>query len=306
VIRFWTVRIFTNPCMNLSASYAQRYSVVLTPQHLMAGGKTHDTRLGIAHATIDALAESPGDHPYPYVVGTTAQEFTSLFVEHLPEDPELLVITSSKRIIKTYQAAQAAADVLKSSQRFAGSRVRVFDSTMTDVAAALLVIAAGESARAGTKIAEVHALLSSLRSSLVAITHLHTLDRALAGGRIGFLRAWLANVLDLRPLLAFENGELTKAGAVSLSSDRIAAIVEKVESRVTVRPGQKVWAAVAHGGVPAEAEALLEATRRRFDVAFSYVQPLSPSVYLHAGPGALVLAVMPIDPAIPTPPAQQR
>ncbi|MBX3208926.1 MAG: DegV family EDD domain-containing protein [Labilithrix sp.] len=301
------MRVFTNPCMNLSAFYAQRYSVVLTPQHLMAAGKAYDTRLLLAHSQIDALAEAPGGgHPYPYVVGTTAQEFTGLFVEHLPEDPEILVVTSSKRIIKTYQAAQAAADAIKSSQRFAGARVRVVDSTTTDVAAALLLMAAGESARAGMKIAEVHALVSSLRSSLTSITHLRELDRALAGGRIGFLRAWLANVLDLRPLLTFEGGELTKAGAISVTADRIAAIVEKVESRVVVRPGQKIWAAVAHGGVPADADALLEATRRRFDVAFSYVQPLSPSIYLHAGPGALVLAVMPVDPSIPTPPAMPR
>lgn len=300
------MRIFTNPCMNLSPFYAQRYSVVLTPQHLVAGGKEHDTRQPIAHATIDALAEAPGEHPYPYVVGTTAQEFTGMFVEHLPEDPEILVVTSSKRIIKSFQAAQAAADAIKSSQRFAGARVRVFDSTMTDVAASLLVMAAGESARAGMSIAEVHALITSLRSSIVSITHLKTLDRALAGGRIGFLRAWLANVLDLRPLLTFEGGELTKAGAISLNTERVPAIVEKVASRLVLRPGQKVWAAIAHGGVPADADALLDATRRRFDVAFSYVQPLSPSIYLHAGPGALVLAVMPVDPSLPTPPPPHR
>jgi len=296
-----SMRIFTNPCMNLSPLLVQRYGVHLTPQHLVAHGESVDTRKGLSHTAIDAFADDPGEHPYPYVVGTTAQEFKSLFLQHLPEDPELLVVTSSRRIIKTFQAAQAAADVVKASQRFAGARVQVFDSMTTDVAAALLVIAAAEGARAGMRLSEVHSMLCTLRSGLRSVTHLPTLERALAGGRIGFLRAWLAQALDLRPLLTFDAGELVKVGTIKTSEDRIKAIVDKMETRTNLRPGQKVWAAVAHGSATADADALLDAARRRFDVAFSYVQPLSPSIYLHAGRGGLVLAILPVDPGVPTP-----
>jgi fatty acid-binding protein DegV len=43
--------------------------------------------------------------------------------------------------------------------------------------------------------------------------------------------------------------------------------------------------------------------RRRFDIAFLYTRPLSPSIYLHCGPGALGAAVVPLD-ALPWTPTQ--
>ncbi len=71
--------------------------------------------------------------------------------------------------------------------------------------------------------------------------------------------------------------------------------LEALEERVP--PGTGIWAAVAHGDVAEQGEALVRQLRERWRIRLAILQPLSPSIFLHVGPGGLLLFAAPVEAA---------
>jgi DegV family protein with EDD domain len=138
------------------------------------------------------------------------------------------------------------------------------------------------------------------RTTLVLVVS--TLENLVRGGRAGFLRAWLADALDLKPVISFVDGNLKGVGRISGKADRVVELTNAV-GRTMLQP-KKVWVGISHGGAPQDALRLEEHVRRTFPVEYVYRQRLSASIYLHVGPGALCLAVTQLDGLAwtPTPP----
>ncbi|WP_334133119.1 hypothetical protein, partial [Silanimonas lenta] len=62
-------------------------------------------------------------------------------------------------------------------------------------------------------------------------------------------------------------------------------------------PGRRWRLIVGHGDARAEGEALLSALQARLDVAQGWLVETGAAVGAHAGPGALVVAVQPVEAA---------
>ncbi len=283
------MRIFTNPGSNLPRAALEKYGVVLTPQQIVAGGVSYDTRKPIPLAQVDAWTREPGE--YPYVIGTTAPEMASLLVEHLAHDPEILVVTTSKKIIKTYDAAIAAVKTIEASPKLAHAKIRVIDSGVTDAGAGLLVHVAGEEMRKGKSFADVCAAVEKAKGVVRFFAYIHKLEWSVRGGRLGWMRGWLANALEIRPIVTFVDGETTAAAKVKLSDDRMRKLADLATEGLA---GRKVWLAIGHGGAPTEATEVERLVRERCHVTFAYALPTSPSIYLHSGPGGVAVAILPV------------
>ncbi len=297
------MKIVTNPGSNLPRQALEHYAIEVSPQQIVVDGTTHDTRATIPYATIDRWIRTSPE--FPHVVGTTAQEFVAIFSVIGREDPEILTVLTSRKIIKSHAAAVAAVRALKAAAAFKDVDVGVVDSRMTDGATGLFAIAAGEARRANLGLARTQRLLELLaqRSTMAFVPS--TLDNLVRGGRAGWARAQIANLFQLLPIIGFKDGELESLGRVRRSADVVEALIENA-LRTNAR-GKAVWVAVIHSD-PSDERALnlLARVRATFDVRYALLRPLASSVYLHVGAAALGLVVVPVNDLpweLPTPPA---
>ncbi|EYF04629.1 DegV family protein [Chondromyces apiculatus] len=283
--------IVTNPGSNLPAAVVERYGILVAPQQIVVDGVAHDTRHGVDMAMVEGWVRSAKEHPH--VVGTTAAEFVSVLRGATRQDREVLVIMTSRKIIGSFDAAQVAARTLLRMTGNEGVRVVVCDTGVTDAGAGMACILAGEARAAGLSLDEVVQLLDAYRTQVRFGFLTETLEYLVKGGRATALRALLANVLGVRPLVAFNEGELRVVAKVSTKVEPGEALAQWVEG--SLGPGRRIWAAIFHGGVPERAVKTAVALRKRLDVSFLWIMPLSPSIYLHTGPGAVGVAVVPLS-----------
>ena len=211
------MRLLTNPGSNLSPEVIARYEVSVTPQKIVVDGVEHDTRDGVDFATIDTWVRTAREHPY--VLGTSAAQFAGFFRDLAKEDREILAVMTSRKIIQSHDAAVAAARTLKTQAAFADLDVAVADTGSTDVGAGLAVILAGEARAAGLSLADTADLLEAYRRESRTAFTVESLEFLVKGGRATTLRAFLANLLKVRPLIGFEDGELKAMGKMPASSD---------------------------------------------------------------------------------------
>jgi len=184
----------------------------------------------------------------------------------------IVVVTISTGISATHQSATLAADQLRS-----GIPVRVIDSRLVSAALGLVVLAAARAAEAGGTIDVVEATAREAVASSNLFAALDTLEYLKRGGRIGSTAAFFGNLLDMKPLITFEEGVVSAGGRVRTRRKAIKAVLDHLESLESVAE-----VGVIHSNPPDLDEFLGALRERGHDDPL--VARLGPVVGAHAGP----------------------
>jgi DegV family protein with EDD domain len=286
------MRLLTNPGSNLPPELVARYNVLMLPQHIVVDGVVYDTRMQPTQTTVEHWARVATK--WPETIGTTAAESITGFQQAMREgDTELVVLTTSKKVINSYASAERAKRTLLDSPAGKTVQIAIIDTGVTDVGALLACVLAGEAIKARLSFAEVVDAVEAAVRELPLAFAFEELTFAVKGGRASYLRAWVADVLGVSPILAFTDGAPSVVGRYKRRGDVAAALVAQLQKRVPA--GRRVWAAVGHSNDTGRAMVVRDELRRVYDVAGCVMRPIAAGVYLNAGPGSLGAAVMPID-----------
>ena len=193
----------------------------------------------------------------------------------------IVVVILSSKVSATFQSATLAAE-----QFTAGIPVRVVDSRLVSTALGLAVIEAAEAAAAGASIEEVEAAARSACGRGRIFATLATLEYLRRGGRIGGAAALIGGLLDVKPLIAFEDGQIVAAGRVRSRKRALSAILEHVAEQ----RGSISRLAVVHSD-PVELPEFLERLTAVYEGEVM-VARIGPAVGAHVGPGTVGVAYL--------------
>jgi DegV family protein with EDD domain len=165
-------------------------------------------------------------------------------------------------------------------------RVRVLDTRMVSMPLALMVLAASAMAGAGAGAGEVLERLRPLQESMRVYFMVATLEYLRRGGRIGRASAMVGSVLQVKPVLTIQDGQVAPLERVRTQERALSRVIE-LASRVE----GPVCALVGHAAAPGAAERVAKALEPRAESLI--VAPLGPVVGAHAGPGTVGVGCYP-------------
>jgi DegV family protein with EDD domain len=111
-------------------------------------------------------------------------------------------------------------------------------------------------------------------------------DNLLRSGRISRGKAWLAGMLDVKPILSFDQeGQVVPVERVRGRENLEARILALLDERLTPRP-RRVRFGIAHADAPAAAERMRTALVERFAPQDCFVTLATGVLGTHVGPGA--------------------
>lgn len=116
-----------------------------------------------------------------------------------------VVITLSGKLSGTYQSAMIATDGHE-------GRVHVVDSESVSLGQRLLVLRAVELRRQGFSAAKIAACLEQEKKHIKVLALLDTLEYLKKGGRISKATAFAGSMLNIKPVITLNNGEVTMVG----------------------------------------------------------------------------------------------
>jgi DegV family protein with EDD domain len=180
----------------------------------------------------------------------------------------------------TVQSARVAAEELGSG------KVRAIDSGTVSAGLALLALRIQARLEGGTTDEEVHELVDRFQRESRIVFTVDTLEFLAKGGRIGKAAAMAGTLLNIKPILAIENGEVVPVKRVRGAHKAFLEFVAAFEQGSVDRPSLKVG--IAHAHAPDRLEALRELVRRTRPQAQVEVESMLGAVVgTHAGPGAV-------------------
>jgi DegV family protein with EDD domain len=208
-------------------------------------------------------------------------DFQAVF-ESLSDYEHVLAVVLSAKISGTYESARLAAEAL------GDGRVQVIDSGVTSGGTVILADAIQRRLEAGTDQPEIDTLVERFKKERGLLFTVDTLEYLIRGGRIGKAAGLAGQLLSVKPILIFDDGEVAPFKRVRGRGKAIAELASIFESESQDRPGLHVG--VGHAQAPDDADDL---TRRvqaaRPQASLDLLVTLGPVIGTHGGPGTLGL-----------------
>jgi DegV family protein with EDD domain len=208
-------------------------------------------------------------------------DFQQVF-ESLSDFEHVLCVTLSAKISGTYESARLAAE------NTGDGRVRVLDSGVTSGGTVILADAIQRRLEQGTDDAEIEALVARFRRERGLLFTVDTLEYLIRGGRIGKAAGLAGQLLSVKPILVFDDGEVAPFKRVRGRGKAIAELekifVEGSEDSPDLHVG------VGHAEAQEDAEDLVRRVQEaRPSATLDIVTTLGPVIGTHGGPGTLGL-----------------
>jgi len=208
----------------------------------------------------------------------TPQDFADAYAD-LAAFERVYVLTVSAKLSGTNQSALLAA-------QDEGDRVQVVDTETASMAMAMLALAMQRRLAQGTTEEELEALFDRFRRDNRVVFTVGTLEYLAKGGRIGKAQALAGAILNVKPILSIEDGEVLPVGRVRGRQKALEEFSRLFLESTENRPGLRV--SIAHAEAPEWVDVLTDLVRKgRPQAEIEFVATLGAVVGTHAGPGAV-------------------
>ena len=215
----------------------------------------------------------------PQTSQPTPQDFAAVYAELEPY-ARIYSLHVSAALSGTFRSAElAAAEV-------GGGKVRVVDTRSASLAIAMLAQAIQRRLARGTTDDEIAALVERFHRDCGVVFTVETLEYLQRGGRIGRAAALAGSLLNVRPVLAIEDGVVVAVARVRGRQKALAEFEKRLVAATQDRPGVRV--AIAHADAAEWVGTLSELVWRvRPKAEIELTSTLGAVVATHTGPGAV-------------------
>ncbi len=273
------VHIITDTTSGLSPEIAARYDIPVIPQVINFGRESFlECEEMDSQMFMERLVSSD-------VLPQTAAPPPESFVKHMErfaaDGQPILCIHPSSKVSGTVRSASVA------RQQFPNADIRVMDTLAIGGPLAWMVICAAEWASEGLDVDAIWQRLEAMIPQVRLYFTVDTLEFLQRGGRIGGAKALLGNLLHIRPVLTWHEGQVEP---LISERTRTRALQHMLNLAVQEAPRDRdPMFSVMHAAAPDVAEHMADEIRARFGDARLMVMNLVPAIVTHGGPGAIGL-----------------
>jgi DegV family protein with EDD domain len=280
------MRIVVDDVADMPKELIEQYRIKVVPVNIHFGTEQFLSGVDMSHAQFYAKVKEVGNDNFPKTSQPNPYQFVEAYREILAEgEHEILTITVSEKLSKTYDSAAAAARELEGQGTF-----HLFDSQSGSAAQGYEAIEAARMAQQGKGIGEIMARLEQMRAETAIAFLINSLEYAVKGGRVGTLRSTVATLLNIKPIMQVKDGLIVEAGKVRTYKKALNYIVDYVKERVGDRPVKMM---VIHAGDPEGAADLLALAEPQFQATEALTVDMAVPVAINLGPGALGIVAIP-------------
>ncbi len=272
------VAVVTDSSADLADVVLDRHRISLIPLQVTFDDATFRDRVELKPEEFYRRLRSARQLP------TTSQpapaEFVRVLRDARAEADEVVGVLLSSALSGTYASALAAV-------RAAGvSGVHLVDSRSASLGVGLLALRGSELAEEGWDGSRIAEELNRIRARSGMLLTVDRYDNLLRSGRVSRGKAWIAGMLDVKPILSLdEAGRVVPVDRVRGRENVVPRILELLERRLTPRP-RAVRFGVAHAEAPEMAERVRTALVAAYGPKDCFISLATGVLGTHVGEGA--------------------
>jgi DegV family protein with EDD domain len=218
------VRVVTDSTADLALDIARDLDITIVPVRVRIG---QEEFLDGVDLTDDAFIARLRAQPriLPSTVAPTAEEFEAIYAALARTTDSILSVHLSGRLGATCRMA------IEAKERYTirdVCRVTVIDSQLTSLGLGFVAMESARAAQARRSLEEVARLARAMLPQTHILFFVDTLDYLQHGGRTGKIEALLNSVINIKPLLRLEEGEIVLMEKVRTRAKALERLYEFV------------------------------------------------------------------------------
>lgn len=279
------IAIVTDSTCDIPQDLIEKYHIQVVPQYVIWGNEQFRDRVDLEPETFYERLMAGDERP------TTSQATEIDFLNAIKKAVDqgankVIILTVSSAMSGTYQMAVNAG-------KKASIPVEVIDSKGPTMTLGWQVLAAARARDEGATVDEIIAHVANVRSKMVQIVGMETLEYLQTGGRIGDAAKWVGTILKVRPVVSInhQTGRVQPVGLARTHKAMVNMLYRKFFDGL--RNHNHLHIAVLHGGALDEARALVARIQEDYDPIEVILNITGPVLGINTGPGALALCGFP-------------
>jgi DAK2 domain fusion protein YloV len=272
------VAVVADSSADLPDATLDRHRIALIPLQVTFGDTTYRDRVELTPP--EFYRRLAATTVLPTTSQPTPGEFVRAFQSAATEAEAVVAVLLSSALSGTFRAAQAAV-------KAAGlERVYLFDSKSVSLGLGMLALRAVELAESGWPAPAIVHELGRVRSQSGMFVTVDQLDNLQRSGRVSRGKAWLASMLDVKPIFTLDQaGQVVPADRVRGREPVVARVLQWVDRALARKPAV-VRFGIAHVEAPEVAERLRSALVAAYHPRDCFVTLATGVLGTHTGIGA--------------------
>ncbi|GIN56151.1 DegV family protein [Lederbergia ruris] len=267
-----------------STSYIPKHvrealDIYMIPLSVVIKGESYREEIDIT--TKDFYNEVRNGDKLPTTTQPPIGEFETLFAELAKDFDAIISVHLSSGISGTYQGAVAAGDMIKDAKVYA------YDSELSCMAQGFYVIKAATMAKEGKEPAEILAVLDEMKKHMRAYFMVDDLTHLQRGGRLSSAQAIIGSLLNIKPLLHFQDKVIVPFEKIRTRKKALNRIVDLLDE--DVKKGKNLQATIIHANRLDEAVEWKEELAKQYPQVEFSISYFGPVIGTHLGEGSMGL-----------------
>ncbi len=283
------VAVVTDSVASIPQELIEKLNIHIVPYYIHRGAETlRDLVTATAESfytwmqTATEIPKTANPSPGEYLA--TYKELVSAGVR------EIISIHITSKGSGAYAAASAARKMLL--EEHPKVKIELIDSLNVQMCQGWMVIEAARAALAGFSLPEIADKVRAMIPVSRMLQTADTLKYLYMGGRIGRAKHLVASMLDIKPIISMEEGEIVALGQARTRRKVYQAMVDKLAG---IAGQNAIKIAYVHAAAREEAEKLKAMVEERVEVVESLICELSPALGVHSGPGTVGFCFYPVS-----------
>jgi len=267
------IKIITDTTSYIKKEYAERNDISVVKLNYTFDGVTFSE--GFPGEFDEFFYKLANTKLFPTTSQPSTGEFVEEFTKALEEGYEsIIVILLSSKLSGTYSNAMLARNMLEDE------RITIIDSEQAASNLRFLVKDAINMVKSGKTREEIVNHIEKKKKDMSIYLTVDTLEYLKRGGRLSGVQSVIGDVLNIKPIIMLNDGELKLMEKVRGKSKAVSNIVERIPDNVN-----KI--SICHVLNDIEAQKLKETIEQRFNNADIFIDELGPVIGCHIGPKAI-------------------
>lgn len=276
------VAIVTDSTAYLPTYIREELKIRMIPLAVTIGEQVYEEEIDIT--STEFYKKVRGSETLPKTSQPTTGRFVELF-ESLKEEYDAVVsIHLSSGISGTYAGAVQAGEMVE------GIEVYAFDSEISCYPQGMYAIRAAQFANEGMSAPEIIAQLTELKKSIRAYFIVDDLSHLQRGGRLSGTQALIGGLLQIKPILHFQNKVIEPFEKIRTKKKAMNRIVDLLKEDAAKMPLEAV---IIHGNRLADAKEWREQLAEEVPNVKFVISHFGPVIGTHLGEGAMGLGWIP-------------
>ncbi len=215
------VKIVTDSTAYLEASVIKRLGITVVPLTVRLGEETF--REGVDITAEEFFQKLDRSTAMPVALPPSVEDFQAVYAKLSTTTDQIMSIHISSKLSQTCNRAMTASQFL-----LGRCQITVVDSLTTSLGLGILATAAAQAAAQGQSLEEIEFLIRGIIPRIYIVFLAATLEYLERKGRIGQAQALLGTMLNIKPFLAIEDGEIIPMEKVRTSEGAVDKLFEFV------------------------------------------------------------------------------